>query len=404
MRMLTWRVTVGALIVAFSIAVPAWSASPSPTPGSSQKATAWSKKMRKLYEALGDLMTQVSSDARFKNPKNRAKIEAGAKRLSELAHDMKAGKVTPPDSDPSIGIFTSLFADSARAAYRSLKNGHVEYSRELLRSLPGYCIACHTRNSSGPSFVSLPMEPTSRDLKPIEAGGFYASTRQYNRALKEFARVIEDQTVAASSPIEWGHAVEYALVIAVRVNKNPLEAEKLVKQVLDNSEAPFFMKENARNWLKSIESWKNESTRTATNEEGFYTEAVRLLGQAHEVQRYPVDRSADILFLRASSAVHDLLQSHGPGRHTGEAYLMAGICYEVLRPFRIGELHELYYETCVRIAAHTPLASACFHRYQESVYFNYTGSSGTHLPEDEKSKLRTLQELTIIPGASEKLQ
>jgi hypothetical protein len=72
---------------------------------------------------------------------------------------------------------------------------------------------------------------------------------------------------------------------------------------------------------------------------------------------------------------------------------MAGICYEVLSSFHIGEIQDIYYEACVRTNPHTSLATACYHRYQESIYFGFTGSGGTFLPQGEKDKLRLLEEM-----------
>lgn len=357
------------------------------------KTLAWSEKMQSLYRTLSSLMTDVSSDERFKNPKHRSEIEANAKKLADLAHDLNGKNVAAPDKDPSIAIFSSLFADGAKLAYRSLKAGHVEYSRELLRSIPGYCIACHTRNHSGPDFTSLPLDPVVSDLRASERGEFFAATRQYDRALREFDTVISDENIASGRPIEWTHALKDALGIAVRVKQDPKLSRTIVEKLIKSPGAPFFMKEDATHWLESIDAWSKEPLRATTSEEGLYEEAVRLLGQAHELQKFTVDHSADILYLRASAAIHNLLQIGPNGRHAGEAYLMAGLCYEVLSSFRIGEIQDIYYEACVRTNPHTPLAQACYHRYQESIYFGFTGSGGTYLPQDEKDKLKKLEEM-----------
>jgi hypothetical protein len=363
-------------------------AAPQPTP-----SPQWSEKMRSLYRTLSALMTDVSSDSRFKDPRNRARIQSNAKKLADLAHSLGAKGMAPPDKDPSVGIFARLFADRAHIAYQSIKSGNIDNGRDLLRSIPGYCIACHTRNHSGPSFASLPIEPEGKDLRALERGEFFASTRQYDRALGEFNSVIGDASIASSRPFEWANAVKYALAIAVRVKQDPKLAKEIASKLASSTHAPFFMRENASKWAASIDDWSREPARTATNEEGLYSEAVKLLGQAHEIQKYPMDHSADILYLRASAAVHNLLQVGPNGRHAGEGYLMAGICYEVLSSFRIGELQDIYYEVCVRTNPSTSLATACYHRYQESVYAGYTGSGGTHLPRDEKERLKDLEEI-----------
>jgi hypothetical protein len=375
------------ILVLLLTAAPALSAPP-------QKVDAhWSAKMQSLYRTLASLMTDVNSDERFNDPKNRAAIEKNAKKLSELAHDLKSPGMDSPDKDPSIPLIATLFADETKRAYQYLKWGHRDYSRELLRGIPGYCISCHTRNSTGPAFSSLPLEPDSKLLNGIERGEFYASTRQYDRALREFDQVIADPLVVSAHPYEWIRAVKYALAISVRVKHDPVKSREIVLKVGATPAAPFYVKQDARHWLESVEAWSKESKITTASEEDLYSEAVRLLAEAHEAQKYPTDHSADILYLRASAATHDLLQLGPKGRHAGEGYLMAGICYEVLKTFHIGEVQDVYYEACVRTQPHSPVAQACYQRLQASIYEGFTGSGGTHIPEDQKSKLKQLEEL-----------
>lgn len=362
-----------------------------PPPGDPDR---WSARMRELHRTLSSLLTDVSSEKRFKDPKRRARIERETRKLADLAHGMNAkASGTIRDRDPSIGLFGALFEDRARLAYRSLKGGHTEYARELLRGIPGHCIACHTRTRSGPSFGTLAIEPDAADLSGLERGAFFASTRQFDRALKELDVVISDADAASARPFEWADAVRYSLAIAVRYQRDPERARTIVQQLAKNQRAPLFMRENAARWLESIEEWAKEPKREAMTEEGLHSEAIRLLALAHSRQKYPMDRSADILYLRASSATHDLLQAAPNGSHSGEALLMAGICYEVLTPFHIGEIHDIYYEACVRSHPASTVAVACFHRYQESVYAGHTGSSGTLVPSDAKEKLRLLEEI-----------
>jgi hypothetical protein len=177
------------------------------------------------------------------------------------------------------------------------------------------------------------------------------------------------------------------------VKQSPALAGGIIDRVLASREAPLFLKQDAESWRQSVNSWRNEPKLEGMTEEGLYAVAVKLLAQAHDVQKYPADHSADVLFLRASAAVHNLLQAGSKGPHAGEAYLMAGICYEVLRSFHIGEIHEIYYEGCIRNNPHTPLAETCFARYESSVFEGFTGSGGAHLPDDLKDKLKTLDEL-----------
>ena len=61
---------------------------------------------------------------------------------------------------------------------------------------------------------------------------------------------------------------------------------------------------------------------------------------------------------------------------------------------RVSSLHELYYEACVRRAPHTTTSAECFRRFEESIYFGYSGSGGVSLPDDVRKNLAELRDLS----------
>ena len=365
--------------------------------GPTRSSPQWSLKMQALYQTLAEIMTDVSSDQRFENPKNRTRLLANTKKLSELAHDLNRKGTPSPDQDPSVIILGNLFSDETQRAYHSLKMGDPGYARELLRSVSNHCMACHTRSNQGVNFKSLPLNPTVKDLSGSEKGQFYAATRQYDLALEQFDNVIKDSKIEKTAPFAWANAVRDALAVAVRAKKDPDMASKLVGHVISAEASPYFMKQDAEAWRQSINEWKKEPKQEAQTEEALYLEAKRLMDKAKDAQKFPADHSADIYYLRASAAIHDLLQLGPKSKYAQEAYLMAGRCYDVLRPFHLGELHEIYFETCIYQGPHTPLAQTCFHQFQRAVFEGYTGSKGTKLPDDEKAKLKKLEDLARPP-------
>ena len=363
---------------------------------------AWSKKMQELYKTLTNLLTDVTSDRRYQDPANHARIIGEAHQLASLAHDLGKKGMVSLDQDPTIPIVADLLSKEARRAETELKRDNWTYARGVLRNLPSYCITCHTRNSTGPQFSMLAFEPTGKNLTPLERGEFFAATRQFERAQAEFLQVIRDQKAAGAFNFVWERAIQQSLAITVRVKQDWSQALEVVQAVLDVKGAPISVQEDAKAWKASILEWKNEKPRQSVTEEGLYAEALRLLARARETQKYPIDRNADVLFLRASAAVHDLLQAAPHGPHAGDALLFAGVCYEVLSPLKLEDLHELYYQACVREVPHTPIADACYRRYEQSVFFGYTGSAGTDIPGDVRERLIELKSLAA-PAASKTL-
>jgi hypothetical protein len=227
----------------------------------------------------------------------------------------------------------------------------------------------------------------------FERAEFFAASRQFDRAATELNKLVSDPSFAASRPLAWEKAVNHALVMAVRTQRNPGRAIEIVSAVQDTPSAPYFFKQNAAQWKKSLQDWQNEANRTPKTEEGLFAEATRLIAKARELQKYPVDRSGDIYYLRASAVIHELLQVAPNGDRAPEALMLAGMCYEVLSPLKLDDLHELYYAACVRKAPHTPMAEICYGRYQESLHAGYTGSGGTELPAEIKKRMTQLEDL-----------
>lgn len=367
-----------------------------------QNAT-WNKKMQDLYQSLTELMVDISSDQKFNSPSNFKRIENNAKTFADLAHDISAitrdGKtkngetIESPDSDPSIPMIASLFADDTRRAYEALKSNHRAYARTILKTVSGYCVGCHTRNNKGPDFAKLAEKPEVKSLTKLEHAEFMAATRQTEKALSEFDNIISDSKTIKERPIEWEKAVRYAMAISVRVKKDPDQALKFADKILNTKEAPTFIRDDAAIWKASIQDWKKEMSRKLMTEEGLYAEALRLINKAKEVQTFPADRAGDIYFLRVSALVHDMLRMAPDGPNAANGLLLLGISYEALRDLNLWSLHEFFYESCVRKAPHTDVAKTCYKHYEQAMYHGYSGSGGLAIPKDVKVKLKELESI-----------
>ncbi|MEZ4750489.1 MAG: hypothetical protein R3B54_07620 [Bdellovibrionota bacterium] len=75
-----------------------------------------------------------------------------------------------------------------------------------------------------------------------------------------------------------------------------------------------------------------------------------------------------------------------------EAYMLTGMAYESIDELKLWSLPEVYYQSCIRTYPHSTQAERCYTRFEENIYAGYTGSSGTHLPSDVRTKLQTLRE------------
>jgi hypothetical protein len=221
-------------------------------------------------------------------------------------------------------------------------------------------------------------------------GEFYAATRQFDRALEHFTKLISGGTAAAIAPWDWQRSVEQAMAIAIRVKRDPSSAEGIIQSAMASNLGPKSFHQDLQQWKTSVADWKQEKSKTDSSswtESKLYSTGKSLIEKAQKVQKYPLDRSADVLFLRGSSYLHDLLERFPKSAHLAQAMMYLGQAYEVLDPRPTDYLHKAFYEACIRKAQHTPVAMNCYRRYEQSTFFGFSGSSGTHLPQDIRDKL-----------------
>lgn len=364
------------------------------------KLRKWNQKMQELSKTFSDLIPELA-DSKPITPASQKHLEKGAQKLLDLVHTINMGPDTkgnplPPELDPTLGFISNLFEREVKQAYRALQSGHTAYAKNVLRTMTGFCIACHTRHDKGPDFPSFDLNSKTAALSQMQKAELLAATRQFDAALSEFEGIISDKNLANTRPFEWGRAVRNALTISIRVKKDPDRTLTIIDRIPALTDPPGFYAQNIPVWRQSILQWKAEQEKRINTEEGLFVEATRLNKEAKDVQQFPLDHSADVLYLRTSAVVHELLARYPSGQRTSEALLMAGAAYDLLENRLTSRLPDLYYESCIRNSPHSPIAEKCYQRFEQNMLFGYSGSAGTFLPNEVQELMKELQALSRI--------
>ncbi len=338
-------------------------------------------QMQNLQRVLSSLLTKVSSDAHFFEGSNFIETESELNELKNLAHELR--KQSPSTgNDPIYNYLPTHLEQDAEEAARAYHDRNLVYARALIRSVSDSCIACHTKDTLGAKFPGISLK-ASLPLKPLELAQFYSATRQFDQAESIYAGIIESP---GARGVDLDEAIRQSFAIAIRVKNDPKLALSLVEKVIKSPEAPVFLKLNALAWKKSIQEWKAKKSVPETSA-ALLQEAKRLLREAEKLKKFDRDRAGDIQYLRATELLHDLLRKSPPSKILGEALYLLGQCYSVLSPYHFDDFSNLYFEACIRNSPHTDLSEKCYHRFEQNLYFGYTKSSGTHVPENMSKKL-----------------
>lgn len=358
----------------------------------------WNAQMQSLSKALSDILPDL-----FKaDPKTPDEISAFKKKSAELYKasqnidlNYKHG-VNAPDSDPTLVFLSGMFRDEIENAHKGVEQGFYGYSKGRLKSSVSYCIACHTRDSSGPQFqlIGAFQEPL-KQAPWLDRIKFEVALRKFDSAYTDVMKKIEDPAVLKSYRIGLEPVINIALSIAVRVKKSPEQALLICKKILSSNHPNTSLKDKALVWEKDIRQWQKEVAEKYKTDKELLNKAKQLIG-LEDKKPYERSFSGEVRYLRATELMHTLLKDFPKSDLTPEALYIIGLSYEVINEMSFWGLHEKYFERCIEMRPHTPIAAACFKSYKDSVELGYSGSSGLHLPNHVADRIKALSELAKI--------
>lgn len=352
-----------------------------------------SSVMRANFEALMNLQPYIASDSKFRDPKNKDEIQRNLDAMAGLKHVFPEKMA---NQEPGLAVISTLFSDYLRDIQTSFKAGaNGSYTRNQLRTMTGFCMSCHTRVGSDNSLDDLGKRVSSSDLTPFQKAEFFAATRQFDKALEAFERILTKTPSGELGLIEFGRAVRNVMSITIRVKKDPKATFHFLERISSRDDIPEYFQRYIAEWKKDVAKWMSEKKQpdSATAEE-LMKKAQALVDRAAKLQLFAVDPAGDVSYLRATNYIHEALQKSPKGKFRGEALYLLGTCYNALQDPLLWALDTLYFEACIREFPHTDVSKRCYKRYATKLYFGYSGSGGTFVPEDEIKKLGELRKLS----------
>lgn len=372
-------------LIACLLSLPAVAGEPAPT--SAPATTMTTTGFRANMDALAGVLATVLPDALQRGPVDvgrATRLKTGIAALQQVSHALSALPGTAlPDADPTLGIVMGELLRSV---------DDVDHSRpdrlpQTALSLASTCIACHTRTKA-PS-LEVGLAPVDAGLDPDVRADIYAATRRFDDARRSYRDAVFDEGFAAKEPWRWERAVRRGLALEVRVHDDAKVASELVAQVLATPTAEALWPA-ADAWQRDLLAWRHER---ADDADLGFARAARLMNLAIVQRRPGGDASAEVLFLRASAALHGALSSMTTLSPAERAQALAwlGIAYENLTDLDVWGLFLFYDAACVEALPHTPLARSCFARYERASLELFSGNSGAPLPAPMKQKVEALR-------------
>lgn len=351
-----------------------------------------SATMQSMQATLQRILPDLVDRHAFSAKENEARLQKEIGNLNNIAKTVSHADFKAK-TDPSYGFLSEGFRDEIEASLEAFKQGKKEYARYNLMNVTSYCIECHTRTSSGPAFQNPNLTQTLKRLPPLERGEYLLSVRQFDAALEDFIRVLTLTDSQKFDFYEYDRALRFALDTTVKFQRDPVKTEKLINQILASPKVPFFLKQTAASWQSSVRDWKQERPSKNPTLNQRIAKAESLIQRGRRAQQGTADRSGDIDLLRGLSELHQILWQKLSKEQLGKVLFLTGAAYQSVRDAALWNIHENYFETCIRRVPHSTWARTCYKALEESIFMGYTGTGGTSIPYDVQVRLVELEKL-----------
>lgn len=354
----------------------------------------WNQRMRQLASVIVNVLPLTTSSRDFNDPKNKDTLKTATDELVRLTSEIvketeKPGtKNNPHLKDPLFAVLAKGFAEDSEAIQQILKTNDTSYAQHLLRTSTTYCMTCHARTDSENSF-RFPVFPKALvKLSLIDQMKLYAATRHFDTAIQVFEAYLITSEAENLTPFELERLSKLAIVIAIRAENSPERALSITKQLKNAKNVTPSFKREILAWESGIEKLKSP-----VKPGNDLATAKSLIETASLAKQNSDSKESEIAYLRASSILHHLLSSNTKSSEMAEALYLLGTAYDNLEPLGFWSTSEIYFEACIRKAPHSALANKCFERFQDVIVLGYTGSSGTNIPKNVRSRIEMLKSL-----------
>lgn len=347
--------------------------------------------MRGALEALLGLEPLVANPEQLRDPAKAAEVN---RRLDVLANLTHAFPADAKAQEPATAALSGLFAQYALETRRRLTFGDRDTVPSRVRTLTSLCFGCHTRERSAADFEDVEKRLGALELAPSDKAQFLAATRQFDKAVDAYGAIIAAPAKSERALLTQARAIRDLLTILVRVKDDPKAAEVFLEGLSTRGDVAPYLKHSISAWRRDVALWKKEhfDARKATAKE-LFGKAKALVQKANGPRTYLPDEANEVAYLRASAYLNLALNKAPTFPQRGEALFLLGLCAGALKSPLTWDVDLLFFEACVRENPKTALAKQCFTQLSDRLYFGYTGSSGTHLPDDELERLATLRAL-----------
>jgi tetratricopeptide (TPR) repeat protein len=347
--------------------------------------------MRGALEALFGLEPIIANPERLRDPLQADDITQRLDALAGLKHAFPADTKA---QEPATAALSGLFSQYALETRRRFAFGDRETVPSRVRTLMSLCFTCHSRERAPADYQDMEKHLEAMTLSPFDKAQYLAATRQFDKAIEAYGAIVAQPAKDERSLLVQARAIKDLLTLLVRVKDDPKAADAFLEGLSKREDVAPFLKRPVAAWRKDVLAWKKENfDAQRASAKDLFAKGKALVQKANGPRSSLPDQTDDVAALRASAYLNLALHKSPTLPQRGEALFLLGLCAGALKSPLLWDVDLLFFEACIRENPKSALSRQCFTQLSDRLYFGYTGSSGTHLPDDELERLSTLRAL-----------
>jgi len=347
--------------------------------------------MDQLMEQVFVLKPLIASESSFSNPANADQISGALATMVALSRQVNHDKRI---NSTGFQVPGELLTQQLEEVESVFHKGNKDYALASLRSTLGVCMSCHTQLPAvSTQFTSMNEARVLDD--PFAEAEFLFLIRNFDTAMHLYGELIRGYPSNRVAQGDLEIAVYRQIYYYVRVARDLAGLSLALRSDSENQQLPEWLQQQIDGFITAVNA-------TPARDYPHFTEAQEKdLRQYAEMQLDKVlggDFSLDspenvIAALQFSSVLYEYLSANPTSPLKPDIFYW--LSFSERRYFYPSALSlpDLYLKQCVLDYPKNPVAKKCYADYREMVTLSFTGSSGTHLPDDVAQELEMMREL-----------
>ena len=290
----------------------------------------------------------------------------------------------------NFGPNLKIIKDSVSQFKESTKMKNYYFAKNGLKTIAAKCVSCHSqlpKNSYGKINGKYNAVIDTEVKSLYDRAMMSYLLRDYPSAIKRFSGAIKEYQ---SEPQIQDRSIRKIIKIAYMNNIGTKDLVDRLSGFKSLIKKPSYLYESLEAWIKQVKTFKAVPTKTKIDT------AVKKLLIPIENEMKSGDPDQFRVQLHYMQGLLSQSMSMDP---TGKNKLQSpmplywlGLIENAFHEDFMFSLGDMYLKNCIETFPKSKYAKKCYKAIEESYIFGFTGSMGTHLPEDVKAELKILKE------------